>query len=102
MQRFEQIDFDDQLRIALEVLGSMYEAKQLTIERLAYVTDRTVGDVWRDACAEVGLDVCEPWNGFPKGPRKDSWDPIGAARELTPTYSELYQKMRGWLGRDKH
>jgi len=26
-------------------------------------------DIWRDVCADVGLDECEPWPGYPKGPK---------------------------------
>jgi hypothetical protein len=102
MKNFERLDIDKQLQIALEVLRSMYDAKRLTIEGLAVATDRTVGEVWRDACADVGFDECEPWEGYPAGPKKPSWNPAGANRELTPAYDKLYQQMRGWLGRDKH
>jgi hypothetical protein len=102
MKKFEQLHLEDQLRIALFMLQTIFGAKQGMIEQYAAATGQTVHEVWQMVCAEVGLDECEPWIGYPAGPRKDSWSKAGADRELTPEYDRLYQQMRSWTGKDRH
>jgi hypothetical protein len=102
MKKFEELHCEDQLRIALELYRLMSEAQQLTIARFARVTDRTEREVWHDLLLDMGFDECEPWNGYPNGPKRESWNPAGADRELSPAYDKLHHQIQGWLGRDKH
>jgi hypothetical protein len=101
MKKFEQLDIEDQLQIALEMLRMMFAAKHGTIAGFAAATGQSVHEVWQTVCAEVGFDECEPWEGYPAGPKKQSWNPAGADREL-PEYDKLYQQIRQWTGKDKH
>jgi hypothetical protein len=90
MKVFEQLHIEDQLQLALEALRMMFDGKCCTLEKLAQQNDQTPLALWCDVCAEVGFDVCEPWEGFPAGPKKENWAKAPGADRPMPDY---YQKL---------
>jgi hypothetical protein len=72
MKKYEDLHIDDQVRLAANVLhllaDALSEDNVRTIEAIAEARGVTVDEVWRDVCAETGLDACHPWNGYPATP----------------------------------
>jgi hypothetical protein len=64
MQKFEQLHITDQMVILARVIGMLADGGQKSFEELATAKEQTVLDVWRDICAEAGIDECVPWRGF--------------------------------------
>ena len=94
MMKFEQLRAEDQVVLALEMLRTMFDGKRSTIKELARANGQTVHELWRDVCDKVGLIECEPWDGFPAGPKKEIFESAsGVSRPLSDYIGKLLQKM---------
>jgi len=89
MKRFEQLHFDEQNLLVIHLMKAFCENDCGSVEQLAHRHDCSVREVWRDICADTGLDECEPWEGYPDPPW--GWPPAeGQARyrnEATPYFA---------------
>jgi hypothetical protein len=93
MRKFEQLHAEDGLDLALEALRLMCEARCPTLERLIAKRDCTPLDLWREICAERGYDECEPWQGWPAGPKRDFLEKLpGSDREPPPHWQKLFDR----------
>lgn len=102
MIKFEQLNAEDKINLTLEILLMMFDGEHRTVEELASTNGQTVHELWQDVCDEVGLDECEPWQGFPAGVRKESFASAPGADRPLPDYLEnLLEVMRAIVGRDK-
>jgi hypothetical protein len=73
MKKYEDLHINDQLRLSasvIQLLGGQLSAddKVRTIETVAETLGVTVDEVWRDICADSGLDARHPWKGYPATP----------------------------------
>jgi hypothetical protein len=68
MKRFEQLHIHDQIQLLLAELEVITAEPCNSVEELAETQGVTVLGVWREICAEAGLDECTPWEGFPALP----------------------------------
>jgi hypothetical protein len=68
MKQFEDLHIDDQNRLLICVLEKLAATSSRTIEDVAREQGETVNELWCDICAETGLDVCQPWRGYPDRP----------------------------------
>jgi hypothetical protein len=60
--------------------------------------------VAREIYAAEGFDECEPWLGFPAGPKKTSWNyAAGGNHELPAYWQKLVDHWKAtyphWIGR---
>jgi hypothetical protein len=65
MKRFEQLHADDQLQLMIATLEIITAGSCNTVEELTEARGVTILDIWREICAEAGLDECTPWESFP-------------------------------------
>jgi hypothetical protein len=93
MRKFEQLHAEEQLDIAIEALRVMCEARCLTLERLIAKRGCTAAELWREIIADRGYDKCEPWQGWPAGPKRDFLEHApGSDRELPPHWQRLFDR----------
>ena len=86
MQKFEQLDAEDQVQLVLETLRMMCDAKQPTIEKLISVRDCAPRQLWREICGAMGYDECTPWRGWPQPPKRDFMKNAPGADRPLPDY----------------
>jgi hypothetical protein len=99
--KFEQLHAEDQADIILEMLRLMFDGRHRSVDELASAQDKTPPELWRDVCAELGLE-CQPWDGYPAWVKRESFQNApGANRELPDYLQTLLGKMRAWVGKDK-
>ncbi len=92
MKKFEDLHIDNQILLQMGVL----ERLGGTCNRLADVAVRdgcTVDDIWRDICDEAGLDLCEPWPGFPEPPH-DLPPALGGELPTSLDQKEIGERLR--------
>ena|SRR5580698_6961070 len=93
MLKFEQLHAEDGLDLALEALRMMCEARCPTLKRLIAKRGCTAAELWREICADRGFDECEPWQGWPAGPKRDFLEKLpGAERPLHPAWQKLFDQ----------
>jgi hypothetical protein len=86
MRKFEQLRAEDQIDLALEALRVMCDAKCPTLKELIAKRDCTPRDLWREICVERGYDKCEPWDGWPNPPKRESWKNARGTDRQAPAY----------------
>jgi hypothetical protein len=92
MQKFEQLHAEDQIDLTAEALRMMLDGKCHTLEQLITKRECTPAEVWREICAERGYDECEPWQGWPAGPKRDFMkNAPGADRSLPEHWQKLME-----------
>lgn len=74
MKTFEQLDARDQILLMVRLVKKFADSGYLdrchgSVAEWARATGLDPFDIWRDVCADVGLDECVPWPGYPKGPK---------------------------------
>jgi hypothetical protein len=97
MRKFEQLPAEDGLDLSLEALRIMCEARCPTLKQLIAKRDCTPRELWREICAERGVDECEPWQGWPAGPKRDFWEnclvPIASHRRTGRACSAAFMRL---------
>jgi hypothetical protein len=74
MKRFEDLDIDDQNLLLIWLLHTVVATSSKTIGEVAQKRGNAADELWRDICAQAGLDACHPWQGYP-------FSPVRAARK---------------------
>ena len=74
MKSFGQLDARDQILLITRLITKFADSGYLdkchgSVAEWARVAGIDAFDIWRNVCADVGLDECEPWPGYPKGPK---------------------------------
>jgi len=74
MKRFEQLDARDQILLMTRLIKKFADSGYLdrchgSVAEWARAAGLDAFDIWRDVCADAGLDECVPWPGYPKGPK---------------------------------
>ena len=66
MQRFSDLSYHHQALLMVRVVQLIANGDSYgTLEELATKRNTTAHVLWLNICADEGLDVCEPWSGFP-------------------------------------
>lgn len=95
MAPFEQLHAEDQIDIVLEMLRLFFDNRAKPIKQIAAARDQTPIELWRKVCADVGLDECEPWEGWPAPPKRDFMkNAPGADRPLPEYLQKLLDKWK--------
>jgi hypothetical protein len=81
MKKFEQLHITDQMVILARVIGMLADGGHKSIEEIAKAREQTILDIWRDICAEAGIDECVPWRGFSGPPKYCRWRPAERGSE---------------------
>jgi hypothetical protein len=74
MKKFDQLDARDQILLMTRLIAKFADSGYLdrchrSVAEWARAAELDPFDIWRDVCADVGLDECVPWPGYPKGPK---------------------------------
>ena len=74
MKRFDQLDARDQVLLMTRLIPKFADSGYLdrchgSVAEWARAAGLDAFGIWRDVCADVGLDECVPWPGYPKGPK---------------------------------
>ena len=74
MKSFGQLDPRDQVLLITRLITKFADSGYLdrchgSVAEWARAAGLDAFDIWRDVCADVGLDECVPWPGYPKGPK---------------------------------
>ena len=74
MKSFGQLDARDQVLLITRLITKFTDSGYLdkshgSVAEWARAAGLDAFDIWRNVCADVGLDECEPWPGYPKGPK---------------------------------
>jgi hypothetical protein len=74
MKRFDQLDARDQVLLMTKLITKFTDSGYLdrchgSVAEWARAAGLDAFGIWRDVCADVGLDECVPWPGYPKGPK---------------------------------
>jgi hypothetical protein len=74
MKSFGQLDARDQVLLITRLIAKFVDSGYLdschgSVAEWARAAGIDAFDIWRNVCADVGLDECEPWPGYPKGPK---------------------------------
>jgi hypothetical protein len=67
-EEFEDLHIDDQKRLLISVLQLLADNGARTLGNAAADQGISVDELWREVCAEAGLDGCHPWAGYPGRP----------------------------------
>lgn len=97
MKKFKQLDARDQIslstRLIIKFLDSGYlDRRHGSVAKWVRAAGLNAFDIWRDVCADVGLDECVPWPGYPKGP-KDFPEARGNHRPLPDKIAKLLEQI---------
>lgn len=97
MKRFDQLDARDQISLMTRLISKFADSGYLdrchgSVAEWALAAGLDAFDIWRDVCAEVGLDECVPWPGYPKGP-KDSPAARGDHHPLPDKIAKLLEQI---------
>jgi len=85
MKSFGQLDARDQVLLITRLVKKFADSGYLdrchgSVAEWARAAGIDAFDIWRGVCADVGLDECAPWPGYPKGPE----DSPNAREDLQP------------------
>jgi hypothetical protein len=74
MKRFEELEARHQILLMVRLVKKFADSGYLdkchgSVAEWARAAGLDPFDIWRDVCADVGLDECVPWHGYPKGPK---------------------------------
>ena len=74
MKRFDQLDARDQILLMTRLITKFADSGNLdrchgSVAEWARAAGLDAFGIWRDVCADVGLEECVPWPGYPKGPK---------------------------------
>jgi hypothetical protein len=95
MMKFEDLHVTEQLELALTIIGWFGVHKCPTINRLAVARDQSVTELWVDVCAEVGIDLCEPWHDYPAAPTRETFaNSRGANQPLPPEWEKRNESIQ--------
>jgi hypothetical protein len=72
MMRFEDLNIDDQNLLLIYLVHSLVATSSRTIGEAAQKRESATDELWRDICANAGLDPCHPWQGYPFAPVRDT------------------------------
>jgi len=97
MKRFEQLDARDQILLMTRLIKTFADSGYLdrchgSVAEWARAAGLDAFDIWRDVCADAGLDECVPWPGYPKGP-KDFPEARGDHRPLPDKIAKLLEQI---------
>ena len=97
MKKFEQLDARNQVLLMTRLITKFADSGHLdryhgSIAEWARAAGLDAFDIWRDVCADVGLDECVPWPGYPKGP-KDIAEARGDHPPLPEKVARLLEKI---------
>jgi len=70
MKKFEQLDARDQILLMTRLITKFADSGYLdrchgSVAEWARAAGLDALDIWRKVCADVGLDECVPWPGYP-------------------------------------
>ena len=74
MKSFGQLDARDQVLLITRLITKFADSGYLdkchgSVAEWARAAGMDAFEIWRDVCADVGLEECVPWPGYPKGPK---------------------------------
>jgi hypothetical protein len=74
VKRFDQLDPRDQILLMTRLITKFADSGYLdrchgSVTEWARAARLDPFDIWREVCADVGLDECMPWPGYPQGPK---------------------------------
>jgi hypothetical protein len=74
LKNFGQLDARDQVLLITRLITKFADSGYLdichgSVAEWARAAGLDAFDIWRNVCADVGLEECEPWLGYPKGPK---------------------------------
>jgi hypothetical protein len=74
MKRFDQLDARDQILLMTRLITIFADSGYLdrchsSVAEWARAAGLDPFDIWRKVCADVGIDECAPWPGYPRGPK---------------------------------
>ena len=74
MKRFGQLDASDQILLMTRLITKFADSGHLdrchgSVAEWFRAAGLDAFAIWREVCADVGLDECLPWTGYPKGPK---------------------------------
>ncbi len=95
MKKFERLHSDDQVDILLEMMRLFFDYGAKPFAAIAAARNQTPLEFWRQVCADVGVDTCEPWEGYPAPPKRDCMkDAPGADRPLPDYLQRLLDRWK--------
>jgi hypothetical protein len=99
MKSFGQLDVRDQVLLITRLITKFADSGYLdrchgSVAEWARTAGIDAFDIWRDVCADVGLDECVPWTGYPKGP-KDFPEVRGDRHPLPDKIAKLLEQIEG-------
>jgi hypothetical protein len=99
MKSFGQLDARDQVLLITRLITKFAESGYLdrchgSVAEWARAAGIDAFDIWRGVCADVGLDECAPWPGYPKGP-KDFPEVRGDRLPLPDKVAKLLEQIEG-------
>jgi hypothetical protein len=97
MKRFDQLDAHDQILLMTRLITKFADSGNLdrchgSVAEWARAAGLDAFGIWRDVCADVGLEECVPWPGYPKGP-KDFPAARGELRPLPDKVANLLEQI---------
>ena len=97
MKRFDQLDARDQILLMTRLITKFADSGYLdgchgSVAEWVRVAGLDAFDIWREVCADVGLEECVPWPGYPKGP-KDFPAARGDHRPLPDKVAKLLEQI---------
>src|SRR6266550_1450601 len=66
MTKFEQLHVKDATALLCKMVQIITSNGSRGIREFTQAIGQTPLELWRDICAEAGLDECEPWDGYPE------------------------------------
>lgn len=66
MTKFEQLHAKDATALLCKMVQIITSNGSRGIREFTQAIGQTPLELWRDICAEAGLDECEPWDGYPE------------------------------------
>jgi hypothetical protein len=99
MKSFGQLDARDQVFLIIRLITKFTESGYLdrchgSVAEWARAAGIDPFAIWRDVCADVGLDECVPWSGYPEGP-KDFPGVRGDRHPLPDKVAKLLEQIEG-------
>src|SRR4029077_14029341 len=99
MKTFGQLDARDQVLLMTKLITKFADSGYLdrchgSVAEWARTAGIDAFYILGDVCADVGLDECLPWPGYPKGP-KDFAEERGDHNPLPDKVAELLEEIEG-------
>jgi hypothetical protein len=97
MKRFAELEARHQILLMVRLVKKFADSGYLdrchgSVAEWARTAGLDPFDIWRDVCAEVGLDECVPWRGYPNGP-KDTPESRGGYCQLPDRVAKLWEQI---------